>query len=92
MSATHCDICGMDWTHHGTACVAGHQRPERSFAPASGSARASVRLKISDWEDLVNFVNGDLANMPYEDPVGTQMRGILDAIRLSIVKAQNKQI
>lgn len=38
MGATHCDICGMDWTHHGTACVAGGQEPARSFAPAPCSA------------------------------------------------------
>jgi hypothetical protein len=50
-----------------------------------------VRLKISDWQDLIQFVDGDLANMPCEDPVATQMRDILDAIRIAMVKAQIKQ-
>ena len=62
-----------------------------SNVQASRSAWASVRLKISDWQDLIQFVDGDLANMPCEDPVATQMRDILDAIRIAMVQAQIKQ-
>jgi hypothetical protein len=39
----------MDWTHHGTACVAGNQRPERSFAPAPGSAKFIVHDALGNW-------------------------------------------
>lgn len=44
------------------------------------SAKRSVRLSISDWRDLTNFVQGDLVNMPEEDPVKVQIRRICDTI------------
>lgn len=40
----------------------------------------SVRLSVKDWRDLTNFVNGDLVNMPEQDPVKIQMRRICDTI------------
>lgn len=57
-----------------------------------GSARASVRLKVSDWFDLINFVIGDLANMPEDDENKQQMTRILDAIRIACTKAPNSII
>lgn len=53
----------------------------------SGSARVSVRLKASDWNELINFVNGDLPNMASDEPVRQHIERILDAIRVAIVKA-----
>jgi hypothetical protein len=68
--------------------------PEKpsSLAAMPGSVRASVRLKISDWEELINFVTGDLHNMPHDDPNAQKMNTVLDAIRLSIVEAQNVRV
>ena len=78
VTRTFCRICG------------GEKRS--SLAAMPGSVRASVRLKISDWQELINFVTGDLHNMPHDDPNAQKMNTILDAIRLSIVKAQNVRI
>jgi hypothetical protein len=43
--------------------------------------RVSVRLSEKDWCDLVNFVQGDLDNMPEDDEIKEQMSRILDTIR-----------
>lgn len=41
----------------------------------------AVKLPAKDWSDLVNFIGGDLANMPENDPVRVQMDRICEVIR-----------
>jgi hypothetical protein len=36
MNATHCETCGMDWKHHGTACTVGSSQSKRSLVQAPG--------------------------------------------------------
>jgi hypothetical protein len=57
----------------------------------SASARVSVRLKASDWETLVNFVQGDISNMDIADPNRTDTEKILNVIRLALAKAPNEK-
>jgi hypothetical protein len=62
------------------------------FAAPAGSARVSVRLKASDWETLVNFVQGDISNMDIADPNRADTEKILNAIRLALAKARNAEL
>lgn len=48
--------------------------------------RVSVICRVSDWRALVNFVNGDLAGMPEDDPNRLQMQRILNRIRMRTAK------
>lgn len=66
-----------------------NHKADQSSAGSRGSVRASVRLSVRDWNDLVNFVNGDLANMDENDETRLQMNRILDAIRIACMKAPN---
>lgn len=52
MSASHCETCGMDWKHHGTACTTGGTHGKRSLAPALCSAAASeAERELTPMED-----------------------------------------
>lgn len=60
--------------------------------------KIAVELFELDWELLINFVQGDLANMDEADQVKKDMNQILDAIRISIctvrlpiLKAKDKE-
>lgn len=48
----------------------------------------SVRLPESDWRDLIHFVDGDIHNMPYGDPIAEQMCRILEVVRAALVRAK----
>lgn len=42
--------------------------------------KIAVSLCMKDWRDLVNFVGGDLANMPEDDEIKIQMARISKSI------------
>jgi hypothetical protein len=48
----------------------------------------SVKLGAADWNDLINFVGGDLANMAYNDVSRIQMERILSIIREACIKQE----
>lgn len=52
--------------------------------PPSVTSKISITLPCKDWKDLINFVNGDLANMAEDDPNRKQMDRILNQIRRDI--------
>lgn len=49
------------------------------------SKKIAVKLSEKDWSELINFVTGDLHNMPSDDPIATHMNEVLDEIRKAIV-------
>jgi hypothetical protein len=59
--------------------------------PVSGSARVTVQLSEKDWSDVINFIGGDLGNMPEGDEVKVQMNRVCDVIRQRIGKCRCPQ-
>lgn len=59
-------------------------------------SKIQVILPEKDWMDLVNFVRGDLANMPEDDTVRIQMDGIskqiIEAIAIHNYWANRRKI
>jgi len=56
--------------------------PLQAFKPK----RIVVRFHAKDWLDLVNFIHGDLVNMPEDNEVRVQMQRLSDEIRARCVK------
>lgn len=57
------------------------------------AVRVTVRLSYYDWTELVNFIEGDIANMDEGCPVAKQMLRICETIRnrYSRINAQNQK-
>ena len=57
----------------------------------SAKRKVAVRLTPQDWEDLIQFVQGDLANMPEEDSIRQQMSWICENVQKALVLAAFKE-
>lgn len=65
-------------------------RPTGQSKTRTGSPRVGVTLTARDWRDLVNFVVGDLDNMPADDEICIQMRRICDTIETRFLTTELK--